>query len=149
MSETDQRLHKINHIKKVYGDPNKTDEDIDKLEKQFEKDEPSCGKQQMNQIISRKCRCMEVQVHLSMLILSRTMIWDEDAEALRMSNIHVNHNNHTKSVAMEIINNMAFDPLELNKPNKNDNQKFASDIEIYWTLWNKVRYTGCGICVPL
>ena len=77
----------------------------------------------MNQIISQKCRCMEIQVHLSMLILSRTMIWDKDAKALRMSNIHVNHNNHTKSVVMEIINNMAFDPLDLKKPNKNDNQK--------------------------
>jgi hypothetical protein len=60
-------------------------------------------------------------------------------DALLMSNIHVNHNNHSKTAAMEIINNMAYNPLEIEKANKNDNTNFGKDAEVYWTLWNKVR----------
>lgn len=75
-----------------------------------------------------------------MLVLSRTMLTvDGDEKALRMSNIHVNHNNHSKTAALEIINNMALNPLDIKLPNKNDNTHFGTDVEVYWTLWDKVR----------
>lgn len=138
----EQNRHKVDHTTRILGNPNLSAGEVEEIEDNFRQKPESCGRPDMNQIIGQKCRCMTIQVHLSMLVLSRTMLTVRgNDKALRMSNIHVNHNNHSKTAALEIMNNMAYNPLKISETNKNDDKNFGSDVEVYWTLWNKVRST--------
>ena len=56
----------------------------------------------------------------------------------RNSNMRVNHNNPSKTASMEMINNMAFNPLKIDKKNSNDRSSWGKDMEVYMTVWDQV-----------
>jgi hypothetical protein len=142
------------HLKMGFSDNNDlTDEDYNEIIKRFKKNPEICGRDEMNEIMDQNCRHFETRVHISMLLLTSTMVWDgeeievpSDPESLDpklwdpnlfkcfcISNMRVNHNNPSKIVFM------AMNPLNIAKKNTNNNTSWGKDMEVCMMRWNKVR----------
>ena len=123
------------------GNTDLTEEEVSGIFERFKDNPEDCGRDELNEIANVWCRKFQGSVHLSMLVLCNTMVLDAKTKHLRNSNMHVNHNNPTKTASMEMINNMASNPLKINKKNSNDRSSWGKDMEVYMTEWNKV----CGL----
>jgi len=169
------KIKMAKHLKMGFAENNDlTDEEYNDIIKRFKKNPEMCGRDEMNEIMDRTCRHFETRVHVSMLLLTSTLVWDggeievpSDPESLdpesldpklwdpnlfkcfRNSNMRVNHNNPSKISALEMMNNMAMNPLNIAKKNANDNTSWGKDMEVYMTRWNKVRIIFFGFWVNL
>jgi hypothetical protein len=112
--------------------------EYDAIVARFETSPDDCGRDDINKMSNRLCRKFETQVHLSMLVLTNTMVKVEDSEHLRNSNMRVNHNNPTKTASMEMMNNMAGNPINISDKNSNDSTTWGKDLEVYMTVYDKV-----------
>lgn len=131
--------------KNLAGRMDLNDEGYAALLAKFASSPETCGRDEMNEVMERNCRSFHASVHLSMLVLSSTMVKVEselvDAGQpllFRNSNMRVNHNNPSKTASMEMINNMAFNPLKIDKKNSNDRSSWGKDMEVYMTVWDQV-----------
>ena len=129
--------------RKLGGNTNLTKDQVDRIMDKFEHTPENCGRNEMNELLNKYCRNFNTTVHISMLLLSNTMVKvkseDEGEIVLRNSNMRVNHNNPSKTASMEMINNMASNPLKIDKKNSNDRSSWGKDMEVYMTTWDKVR----------
>ena len=130
---------------KIGGCHNLSKADEDAVIEKFKASSESLSQNEMDVLMNRFCRTYESEVHISMLVLSSTMIVDQDESKdgfrARMSNIRANHNNHTQVVALEMINNMARNPLKIKDKNNNDSKSWGSDVIAYVTKWDMVSAT--------
>lgn len=120
------------------------DDEYQSILDKFKSNPDMCGRDHMNEIMNHNCRNFQASVHISMLVLASTMVKDgktsgdttDEGQYYRYSNMRVNHNNPSKTAAMEMMNNMALNPLGLETKNVNDRMSWGRDMEVYMTKWD-------------